>query len=69
LNEHGQATITLGTVSEDRHAALWEDGRMTDLGALGGGGQSVALDIDDGQAIGFRHEPGGTTTGLLWTVA
>ena len=111
LNNHGQAAITLGTPSGDRHAALWDHGHLTDLGTLGGassiaediddGGrivgeaqtstgdfhafvwehghmtdlgaladsnQSIARDIDDGQAVGFRFEPDGTTTGLLWTL-
>jgi probable HAF family extracellular repeat protein len=111
LNEHGQAAITLGTASGDRHAALWDDGRLTDLGTLGGASsiaediddqgrivgeaqvasgdfhafawerghmtdlgalansqQSVALVIDAGQAVGFRFEPDGTTTGLLWNL-
>jgi probable HAF family extracellular repeat protein len=35
-------------------AALWEDGHMINLGTLGGGMDSVAIDINDrGQIIGF----------------
>ena len=36
LNNSGQVAGTSETADEQKHAFLWEDGSMVDLGTLGG---------------------------------
>lgn len=49
------------------HAFLWRDGRMTDLGTLGGG-YSFGADINDlGQVVGSAYRADGTQHAFLWT--
>jgi len=45
VNERGQVVGESHTESGERHAFVWENGAMTDLGTLGGE-LSVAWDIN-----------------------
>jgi len=49
------------------HAFLWRNGRMTDLGTLGGGLGSYATDINDlGQIVGLSYTAAREYRGFLW---
>jgi len=58
-----------------RHALLWQNGAVTDLGNLGGTGQSgmgnLAFNLNNqGQVVGFSNLPGDATFhAFLWTQA
>src|SRR5881396_2541019 len=52
VNENGQITGTSGTASGKQHAFLWQSGKMTDLGTLGGRDSSAVSLNDRGQVIG-----------------
>ncbi len=53
------------------HAALWENGAVTDLGNLGGaasGAQTIALFVNNrGQVVGGSGAADGTPRGFLWS--
>ena len=68
VNDEGQL-VGASSASSGTHAFLWQDGVMTDLGALGGGyPDSVAKAINDqGQVVGYSYLPGNTTfRAFLW---
>lgn len=66
LNEAGQVVGYLDR--ERRHAALWEDGTITDLGTLPGGTRSEALALNNrGQAVGWSTTRAGQVHAVLWT--
>ena len=84
LNQRGQVvggsglcsafTITTLTNLFPLHALLWENGKMTDLGSLGGtgyGGGNLALGINNlGQVVGNSDLPGDTANhAFLWPKA
>jgi probable HAF family extracellular repeat protein len=84
LNQKGQVvggsglcsafTITTLTNLFPLHALLWENGKMTDLGSLGGtgyGGGNLALAINNfGQVVGNSDLPGDTSNhAFLWSKA
>lgn len=48
------------------HAATWDNGRVTDLGTLGGK-YSAAFGINDrGQVVGYAYTPDGQERAFLW---
>jgi probable HAF family extracellular repeat protein len=83
INDYGQVVGGSGTCATFNtiylynlvavHAVLWENGKATDLGNLGGktgqAGGNIALDINDlGQVVGNSDLPGDTTFhAFLWT--
>lgn len=73
MNDRGQVaggSGTCGTVtfSTARHVVLWQDGKPTDLGNLGGTMNNVAFGINQlGQVVGISDLPGDSTThAFLW---
>ena len=67
INDAGQAVGLSMTASGVQHAVVWQNGTVTDLGAIAGGGQSVAYKINDGGAIvGFATDAAGIDHAALW---
>ena len=53
--------------STDTHGFVWENGKMTDLGTLGGD-SSQATDINNaGQIAGSSTTPAGEVHAVIWT--
>lgn len=77
INDHGQV-VGFSTVNQDNctafdgcwHAFLWENGTMTDLGALEGHRQSYAYSINNrGQIVGISSSgdyPSGVWHAVVW---
>lgn len=71
LNDAGRVVGSVWTDGEVEHAFVWQDGRMTDLGTLGGSG-ATAVDVNrHGQVLCAVFAPsaagGGTTERIvLW---
>ena len=62
INDIGQAVGSSGSCSmAQHHAMLWQNGRATDLGNLGGTRHNVAEDINNqGQVVGISGLPANT---------
>jgi probable HAF family extracellular repeat protein len=84
VNDRGQVVGGTGTCTAfqangnltylfSKHATIWQNGTVTDLGSLGGvasGGGNVALHINNrGQAVGLSGTPDGNFHGFLWSRA
>jgi len=82
INDNGQVAGASGECApfnqqllvnlQPLHALLWEKGKMTDLGNLGGTGHGfgiIALNLNSkGQVVGNSDRPGDTTNhAFLWT--
>jgi probable HAF family extracellular repeat protein len=70
INDKGQAVGVSGVCSDySRHAVLWQNGSVTDLGSLGGKAVQDAKAINSrGQVVGSSDLPGDTTGhAFLWT--
>jgi probable HAF family extracellular repeat protein len=69
INNRGQVVgASITTATEDFHAFLWEDGKMTDLGTLPGGDESTAEAINNrGQVVGSSSTTRGDGHAVLWT--
>ncbi|GAP65178.1 extracellular repeat protein, HAF family [Mizugakiibacter sediminis] len=80
LNDSGQIVGISGICDQAvgrfsaAHAVLWEGGRVTDLGNLGGVAWNTPMAINrNGDVVGFANVPGGATPGslnehaFLWT--
>ena len=70
VNDAGQVVGTSSTAPgrySPSHAFLWQDGKMTDLGILGGAeGSSSAYGINDaGQVVG-KATVGSSSHAFLW---
>jgi probable HAF family extracellular repeat protein len=69
VNGRGTVVGTSRTPDPDgrRHAVLWRDGRVTDLGTLDGEGESWAVDVsDDDVAVGWSSTRGGDRRAVAW---
>ena len=67
INARGDVVGRSETADGEQHAFLWRDGRMIDLGTLGGT-ESQAIAVNDrGQVVGTsRLAGGGSTRAFLW---
>jgi len=67
INNHGQVVGTGFTITGDFRAVLYQDGVVTDLGALPGGFRSQASGINDhGQVVGTGFTITGDFRPFLW---
>jgi probable HAF family extracellular repeat protein len=65
INDHDEIIGTLEKPTGSM-AFVWRDGRMIELGTLGGS-TSVPLDINNaGQIVGVSDDPGQIYTAFLW---
>ena len=66
LNDQGQVALIITTAPDTVHAALWDDGVLTDLGTLPGNLYSQAHGINNrGQVVGYSYG-GGVSHGVIW---
>jgi probable HAF family extracellular repeat protein len=66
INDRGQV-VGQRTVDGRQHAVLWEDGRLTDLGTLGGDSSRAIAVNERGQVLGVSRSADGTDHAFLWT--
>ena len=66
MNERGQVTGFKRTATGDWHAFLWQNGRMTDLGTLGGKWSFPTAISNRGQIVGFSSDRSGVQHAFLW---
>jgi probable HAF family extracellular repeat protein len=68
INERGRIVGHSSITSDTSHAAVWEKGKKTDLGALGGrNASSEAVAINErGQIVGFSYTRSGQRHAVLW---
>ncbi|MCW3059123.1 MAG: putative extracellular repeat, family [Capsulimonas sp.] len=65
INNHGEVAGTTG--SKDTYRAFfWKNGKLTDLGALGGVSSYGCGVNDKGQVVGFYETPDNNTHSFLW---
>jgi len=68
INERGQIVGWSQSGSGPLHAVLWEQGGMTDLGALADAEQSSALAISNsGRVTGWSQSASGELRALVWS--
>lgn len=61
----GTCDVAVGALSA-KHAVLWENGRVTNLGSLGGAGWNTPVGINNkGEIAGFSDLPGDVSGGVL----
>ena len=67
IDEQGDVVGGSGTANSTEHAFLWRDGKMTDLGTLGGRDSGAAAINEHGQVIGqsLTAKPA-RTHGFVW---
>lgn len=67
MNNRGQVVGTSMTAAGEAHAFVWDDGVMSDLGALADAAASSAVAISNNGAItGLMRGTSGETRALLW---
>jgi probable HAF family extracellular repeat protein len=68
INDNGQAVGITGSCTTNVHAALWQDGTVSNLGNLGGTINHIPFAINnEGQVVGQSDLPGDTTFhAFLW---
>jgi probable HAF family extracellular repeat protein len=72
INDNGQTVGISGTCDNAvgaysaKHAVLWENGTVMDIGSLGGVGWNTPIAINNrGQVVGFSDLPGDVSDGVL----
>ena len=65
LNDRGQIVVQ---ATQSVKAFLWENGRMTDLGTLGGGYAGVSDINERSQIVGQSRTKAAKTHVVLWTL-
>jgi probable HAF family extracellular repeat protein len=66
LNRWGDVAGTSDVGDGTHHAYFWHDGRMTDLGTLGGANSRAAAVNDWGQVVGVSDTASGEQHAFLW---
>jgi probable HAF family extracellular repeat protein len=66
INDQGQVVGFSETASGEWHAVLWHDGKVTDLGTLGGESSSATAINDEGQVVGSSETASGEEHAFLW---
>src|SRR5205823_4616610 len=68
INERGQIVGWSQSGSGPLHAVVWEQGEMSDLGALADGDQSSAVGISNsGRITGWSRSASGEIRAVLWS--
>jgi len=62
----GSIDVPAGSRRHTAHAALWRNGKVTDLGTLGGASSSATGINNRGQVIGVSELPDGRRHAFLW---
>lgn len=65
-NTRGEVVGESQTATGDRHAFLWRDGQMTDLGTLGGSFSRAESINDRGQVVGLAETATGESHAFVW---
>jgi probable HAF family extracellular repeat protein len=74
VNDRGQVvggsdtTLSCSSCNPIRHAFVWENGKLTDLGTLGGSSEAVAINAR-GWIIGWSETTSGAVHAVLWTAS
>src|SRR4051794_39982739 len=66
INDAGQIVGTSYTSAGEEHAALWDGGRTSDLGPLGGAYSAATAINAHGQVVGWASTPAGYSHAVLW---
>jgi probable HAF family extracellular repeat protein len=66
LNQRGQVIGWRSVAPGKVHAFLWSNGRMTDLGTLGGKWSYPTAISDRGQVVGYSTDRRGVQHGFVW---
>ncbi len=66
INNRGQVAGTVLTRQGDTHACLWEQGKTTDLGTLGGNYSEPFAISNIGQIVGISNSAHGDQHAFLW---
>jgi len=67
INNNGQIVGYSTTAAGDKHAFVYEDGNITDLGTLGGNTSEARSINDAGMIVGWAETAEGDTHAVLWT--
>jgi probable HAF family extracellular repeat protein len=66
LNERGDVVGVSDTAAGQRHGFLWRDGRMVDLGTLGGSSATPMAVNERRQVVGSSTRADGTFQAFAW---
>ena len=66
INGRGQIVGTSDTGAGEEHAVLWDDGRISDLGTLGGAYSAASAINAPGQVVGWAMTGDGHAHAVLW---